>query len=193
MFDIYPVASNGDGISFISSTHKLVSLPKDEPHLRQIVGSGSPPPLSWALCLYAEWAAILALSTAAACLPLSQRSSAGAVVGLFWPPPPQDTCSQPVKCRFYSGPQHAGNTEYWCALCVVAGESVRPTCHTGWQIFGRKTPRCPSNTVVKMMSYHAPVINNVDLFIFFNFNAVWASWCLYLVFTWLPCWELFVL
>lgn len=52
VFNIYPVESNGHGISSISSTHKMLGLPKDEPHSRQIVGSGSSPPLSLALCLY---------------------------------------------------------------------------------------------------------------------------------------------
>lgn len=39
---------------FISSSHKLLSLPKDEPHLRQIVGSGSPPPPPTKLCVCME-------------------------------------------------------------------------------------------------------------------------------------------
>lgn len=132
---------------FISSTHKLLSLPKDEPHLRQVVGSGSPPPPpSSALCLYGEWAAILALSTAAACLPLSQHSSAGAVVGfravLFWTPPPPlpgPPATHLWKCHadaFTLGWEHTANTDE----CF----SVRLTCHTGRQLFGIIAHECLS-------------------------------------------------
>lgn len=46
VFNICSVASSGHGISSISPTHKMLGLPKDEPRLRQIVGSGGSPPLS---------------------------------------------------------------------------------------------------------------------------------------------------